>query len=169
MALAPSKDLIQLGLRKISPLLNYSKVVTLNREEASYLTGISYFKKEKIFKVLDKHVDGLVVMTDGSKGAYVSDGRTLFECGIFEEKKIVDRTGAGDAFGSGFVAGLIETANNKQPTTYNKKQVEYALRRAEANATAVIGKVGAAEGVLTKNNFLSDKRWKHFPLKTAKL
>ena len=48
---------------------------------------------------------GIVAVTSGPDGATVSDGNYIYHAGTFRETKLVDRTGVGDAFGSGFVAG----------------------------------------------------------------
>jgi ribokinase len=50
---------------------------------------------------------------------------------------VVDRTGAGDAFGSGFVAWYALG-----------KSLEEAITFASANATSVVTKVGATAGIL---------------------
>ncbi|MFA5084140.1 MAG: carbohydrate kinase family protein, partial [Candidatus Paceibacterota bacterium] len=94
----------ELKILKAQPelLSNYDVFIT-NQEEASYLTDISYQREKEVFKKLDRWVSGIVVMTRGPKGLIVSNGETLWQTGIYKEKKIVDRTGAGDAFGSGFV------------------------------------------------------------------
>ncbi|PJC47921.1 MAG: hypothetical protein CO034_00800, partial [Parcubacteria group bacterium CG_4_9_14_0_2_um_filter_35_11] len=78
----------------------------------------------------------------------VSDGKWLYRVGILKLKKIVDRTGAGDAFGSGFVAGLIRATGNKQPAT--SKNIEFAIQLASANATSCLQKMGAKNGLLKK-------------------
>ena len=66
---------------------------------------------------------------------------------------MVDRTGAGDAFGSGFVAGLIQAS-----------RIEYAIRLGSANATSVVEYVGAKKGIVTKNDFEKSSRWKNFKI-----
>jgi len=53
------------------------------------------------------------------------------------EPLYVDRTGAGDAFGSGFVSALIKGAS-----------LDEALQLGSANATGVLGEWGANEGLL---------------------
>jgi len=159
IALAPSKNLIELGFEKIKPLINMSRVIMLNREEASYLTNVSYLDKEQIFSKLDKEVDGIVVMTDGSKGSYVSDGQTILSAKNYKEKEVVDRTGAGDAFGSGFVAGLIIRKD------FSRESIAYAVKLANANATSVIERVGSAVSAVTKKEFETDPRWKNLEIK----
>ena len=53
---------------------------------------------------------------------------------------MVDRTGAGDAFGSGFLSAWARGEGLAQAVTY-----------ASANATAVVGKIGAKTGILYHN------------------
>ena len=85
-------------LRENPSWLNYYDVFILNQEEASFLTEIPYKKESEIFKKLDKLVNGIVVMTKGPEGVTVSDGKNLYATGTYKEKRVVDRTGAGDAF-----------------------------------------------------------------------
>ncbi len=184
----PSKKYISLGINKLEPFLRKCKVVLLNREEGSYLTGIDYNKEKEIFERLDEIVDGIVVMTDGPRGAIVSDGSHIYRAGGFREKKIADRTGAGDAFGSGFAAGLARTLD-KCDALYKKRglkfftspviagkngqktitcdlesAVSYAIKLGSANATSVIENVGAETSILTKKEFESGNRWKKLPI-----
>lgn len=148
----PSAEYIKLGVKKLAPILKNLDAVIVNREEASYLTGFDYAREKAIFSKFDELVSGIAVMTDGRRGASVSDGKYIYRAGIFPEKSVVDRTGAGDAFGSGFVAGLIQ-----------KNDILYALRLASANATSVVEKVGAQAGILTKSDF-KKKRWQYLDL-----
>lgn len=157
IALAPSKDFIAYGLKRCASMLKATRVITLNREEASYFTGVPYTDKKGIFKKLDAAIDGIVVMTDGKKGATVSNGKIIWDIVPFKEKKIVDQTGAGDAFGSGFVAGLMEKEDKNHRIT--DEMIDYAIRRAMANAISVIEHRGATEGVLTLSSFKKNKRW----------
>ncbi len=150
IAINPGKAQLKLGLKKLKPILNRVDVFILNREEAARLTKLPYEKEEKIFEVLDHEIKGILVITDGRRGSKISDGKVRLKAGIFKERKLVDRTGAGDSFGSGFVAGLIQ-----RPGDYH-----YALRLASANATSNIESLGAKSGILTQRQFLKDKRWK---------
>ncbi len=83
IAFNPSKYFLEMGIKKLKPLLAKSKVVTLNREEAAYLTGIDYKKEKEIFRKLDRLVDGIAVMTEGNKGVLVSDGKNIYSAGIW--------------------------------------------------------------------------------------
>ena len=154
VAYNPSKSEIKTGLAGLGDVLKEIDVLLVNREEGAYLTGIDYKKEDKIFKKLDDYVNGIVVLTDGNKGALISDGKSIFESGIFKNQNVVDRTGAGDAYGAGFIAGLIE-----------KNDIQYAIRLASANAAGVVEKMGAKDGILTKDEFTNDKRWQDFKVK----
>lgn len=171
IAMNPSKFYIEMGPKQLKPILSRLDAVILNREEASLLTGVPYEQEGKIFRRLDELVDGIAIMTDGSKGVSVSDGEVIYKAGIFKEKKIVDRTGAGDAFGSAFVVGLAEyERKNKLPNkTFPPQAIEYAIRLASANATSVVEYVGAQEGILTKKSFEAGKRWKKIKIESKKI
>ena len=102
---------------------------------------------------------GWIVMTRGPKGVFASNGKTLWKAGIFPEKKVVDRTGAGDAFGAGFAVGLIRS----------KGDVLYALRLGSANATSKVEHQGAKGGLLTRDEFENDSRWNDLPIEIKEL
>lgn len=168
----PGKTQLTMPLNKLKPLLNLIDVFILNREEGSYLTKIPYRDEDRIFQKLDSWVRGLVVMTDGPGGVTVSDGNTRWHAGILKEKRVVDRTGAGDAFGSGFVAALIERSARKN-TNQKANQREYAhampyaIQVGSANATSVIEKIGAQAGILQKRD--SIYKWGRLHIKEQKL
>ncbi len=143
--------------------------LVLNDEEASLLTGVSWRNKAAVFKKLDKLMPGILAVTEGRKGVTVSDGRFVYKAGIFREKKLVDRTGAGDAFGSGFVAGLMRHGINLRNISKVKPaDICYAMRLASANATSTIEKIGATEGVLTKREFASP-RWRNLRITVKRI
>lgn len=161
IAINPSKKIIQKGLPELKNILGKSRVVILNREEASYLTGIDYKDSGKIFSDLDRAVKGIIVMTDGANGLEISDGFKIYKAGVFSEKEVVDRTGAGDAFGSGFVAGLMRRREKCEKGRCEPLNMKYAIRLGSANATSVIEKIGAKPGILTSEDFKNNKRWEN--------
>jgi len=141
LAVNPGKTQLEAGLEDLRASLNKIDIFILNQEEAANLTGLDYQAEKEIFRQLDKWVEGIVVMTKGPEGVMVSDGKTLYSAGI-PKSGLADRTGAGDAFGSAFVAAWIA-----------KQDIEYAIQLATANATACIQKVGAIEGCLKKGEW----------------
>lgn len=148
IALNPSRHYIKSNAKDLKVMIGESDVVIANREEVAEITDITYHDEKKLFKKFDAMVSGIAIMTDGARGALASDGHTVYRCGTFKEKEVAGRTGAGDAFGSGFVAGFIRS-----------NDICYALRLAAANSTSVIEHIDAQEGILTRKNFDS-KRWK---------
>lgn len=156
IAVDPSASLIKLGLKKLKPLLKHIDVFKCNQEEASYLTGIPFQKEKEIFRKFDELIPGIAVMTKGPEGLSASDGKFIYQAGTYKEKRVADRTGAGDAFGSGFLAGLIRNGN-----------LEYAISLGTANATSKVEHIGAKAGLLTKAEF--KKRFKPLKIKKIKL
>ncbi len=125
------------GLAALGPLLRGVSVLSLNREEAATLTGRQVKDTEGMLRDLHAFVPG-VVFTDGAAGAWWSDGERL----LFAKPsgvKAVNRTGAGDAFGSGFLAGFVCWGDPAK-----------ALQLATVNAESVIQKIGAKAGILTR-------------------
>ncbi len=152
----------------LSSLKDISFLV-MNDEEASLVTGIPWKKEKEVFRKLDGLMPGILAVTEGPSGATISDGRFVYKVGIFKEKKLVDRTGSGDAFGSGFVSGLLRRGITlKNISKAKPEDICYAARLATANATSVVEKVGATEGTLTKREFQS-RRWSKLPISVRKI
>ena len=126
------------GLERLEPLLSHFHIVAMNQEEASALTGIDFEKEDEIFKKMDDLIGGVFIMTRGGKGSVVSDGTHVYEAGIPTEKA-VERTGAGDAFNSAFVAEYSRS-----------EDITRAIQLATANASSVVMHYGAKEGILHK-------------------
>ncbi|NOZ81473.1 MAG: carbohydrate kinase family protein [DPANN group archaeon] len=136
----PSQYLVCLGKKKIQPLLDASHILVLNREEAQTLLDGEGFKTERpiehLLRKLQETVP-LVVITDGPGGAWATDGHHLYHA-VAHRFKIVESTGAGDAFASTFLAGIIK-----------KGDLEHALRLAVTNAESVLEHHGAKNKLLS--------------------
>lgn len=129
---------IILGIKKLKPLLKKIDILLLNQEEASLLTKIPFQKEKKVFEKLEKLIPGIAIMTKGKKGAVVSDGTYLWQAKSLPVQ-VTEKTGAGDAFGAGFLANFIKT-----------ESMEQALQFGIANAVACMQKIGAKQGLLKK-------------------
>lgn len=140
VALNPGKSQLKLG-KKLKTVLEKIDVLILNQEEVSYLTGIPFAEKKENFEKLDGWTKGFVIMTNGPEGFVACDNQHTWSGGILKEPKFVDRTGAGDAFGSGVVAGIIKGMS-----------LDDALQLASANATGALGEWGANHGLLSQND-----------------
>ena len=134
-------------LKKHPKWLEKFEIFICNQEEAACFTDIPYNKEKKIFKKLDDLVKGIVVMTKGKNGVSVSNGKTLWKAGIFnKKKKIMDATGAGDAFASGFISVFIKQKE------INEKVIKEAIRVGSANACSVVEYIGTKPGILYKKD-----------------
>lgn len=89
------------------------------------------------FKEMLSRGPRIVAITDGAHGVYVATGNTIYFHPSLPSE-IVSTLGAGDAFGSAFVAHIAHGAS-----------VADALRAGIINACSVISKVGAKNGLLT--------------------
>jgi len=129
------------GLEKLKPLLKHCSVFSINHEEAAQLTGIDYKNETEIFKFMDQLIDGIFVMTKGPDGVVVSDGKNVYSAGI-PDSPVVERTGAGDAFCSGFVVEYIRSGD-----------IAKAIQFGTANASSVVTEYGAKAGILKKDDW----------------
>ncbi len=142
VALNPSSYLVNMGIRKISKVMNNCDLLILNKEEARVLSG----KKEirQVLKVLAQHVNSAVIVTDGKNGAYCYDGEFIYGAKPRKNIKIVETTGAGDAFGAGFTAGQVMGKSLKESFLMGFIQAE-----------AVIQEYGSKNNLLSRKKLLS--------------
>ncbi|PIR44530.1 MAG: hypothetical protein COV10_04140, partial [Candidatus Vogelbacteria bacterium CG10_big_fil_rev_8_21_14_0_10_51_16] len=126
--------------KRLSRLYQRAEVVACNVEEAQKILKTD---ERDLAKLLDSmHTLGpkIVLITDGPKGAYASDvAQAWFMPPYPDPAPPVDRTGAGDAFASTFVAALALG-----------EPLQTALAWAPINSMSVVQKVGAQEGLLTR-------------------
>jgi len=142
VALNPGNTQFELPKKNWETVLKSIDVLILNQEEAAMLTGAKFENESGIFKKLSEMSKSIIVMTKGPAGLVVSDGKFKYSAGILKEKVMVDRTGAGDAFGSGFLSGFIRKSGD----------IPYAIQFGSANATGCIEKFGAKNGILKKGD-----------------
>ncbi|MFA4818891.1 MAG: carbohydrate kinase family protein [Patescibacteria group bacterium] len=132
-----SKQLQQ--FESLKKLLPYVTILNVNKEEAGLI-----IKRRKsaasdvsvLLKGLKSFGPEMVIITDGANGAYCFDGSHILYHAALKVKP-VNTTGAGDAFGSGFLAGLIHTG-----------EVKKALHWGMLNSSSVITLPGAQKGLL---------------------
>jgi len=96
----------QIKNKNLTPLLRITDVLILNKEEAGMLLNKEGSKEKDLLKGLYNLMEGIVVITDKDKLITCYDGKEKYFLKP-HNIKVVERTGAGDAFASGFVAGRI--------------------------------------------------------------
>src|SRR3990167_8486181 len=107
---------------------NFPNILQLNRKEASDFFGVN-FVDEEIWKAehCSTSPETILIITDGSHGGRIcSRGICSWYKGI--KTKMVDSTGAGDAFGSGFVIGLMKGKSIEESIELGKKQAANVVR-----------------------------------------
>lgn len=124
------------GWNALAPLIARTMVFDVNREEATLLTGKHPDALVDMLRALNAP-SRITLITDGSRGAHATDGTTTWHIAS-RDVPATNTTGAGDAFGSGFVTGLIRGMD-----------IPTALRLAMANAEGVITHMGAKTGILS--------------------
>jgi len=92
------------GLSELKPMIKKCLVFFPNEHEIRILTGKNYIEGSQI---LLKEGVKIVAVKLGSRGCYVTDGKEQHMIEPFKVK-VVDSTGAGDAFCAGFIYGLIK-------------------------------------------------------------
>ena len=132
-AFNPSAYLAQQGLRSLRKIIDGCTVLVLNKEESQFLTG--KIDQKEIIKLLQEY-SRIVVITDGANGAVAYNGEKFYSI-LPNRIKVVETTGAGDAFASGVVAGLMQN-----------KTLDFALQMGMAQAESVIGHIGAKNKLL---------------------
>lgn len=119
---------------KLKALLDSVDILCVNKEEMQKLV------EGETLEELVAHALNYVsvaIVSDGPNGVVASDGKTVVKAGMYEDVKVIDRTGAGDAFASGFLSQWAQ----------GKSLVE-SIVFASANSTSVVQYVGAKEGIL---------------------
>lgn len=124
-------------VQECANLLDYVTLFAVNKEEAKLFVDGKDAKS--LARALAQSVD-YVLVSDGPRGSVATDGQKLVRAGMYEDVPVIDRTGAGDAFTSGFVARIA-----------TGKDIEDAITFASANSTSVVQKIGANTGALRSN------------------
>jgi sugar/nucleoside kinase (ribokinase family) len=125
-------------------------ILSVNKEEMQQLI------KEDDTKLLMQKATKLVplvIVTDGPKGSIACDGQHMYRAGMYRDVKVIDRTGAGDAFSSGFVAKIAQG-----------QTIEQAMTFASANSTSVVSQLGAKAGILRPHSELDQMKIRQSPL-----
>ncbi len=137
----PGKDELKQP-EKLRTLLEDVDVLLVNRDEMKQIV------EGEDLEELVRHGLNLVstaIVTDGPDGVMASDGITIVRAGMYEDVKVIDRTGAGDAFGSGFLSQYAQGKSLKDSIIF-----------ASANSTSVVTKIGAKTAILHKGVVLHD-------------
>lgn len=127
---------------KLRGLLEDVEVLCLNKEEMQTLV-----EGDDIEELVRHGLNycSVVIVSDGPRGVCASDGKTMVRAGMYEDVPVIDRTGAGDAFASGFLSQWLLGKSLRESIVF-----------ASANSTSVVSQVGAKTGILQPGAILHD-------------
>lgn len=146
IAFNPGSRQLRAGKDIVHEVLRNTHMLFLNKEETEYLLHETEMPQHEEAYVKELMMDvkklgpEIVIVTDGKKGSYAMDGSGKFYVHGIHEGEVVERTGAGDAYTSGFIAAI-----------HSGLSIPKAMDWGAWNATAVVSKIGAQAGLLTKS------------------
>jgi len=119
-------DFTQHGLQVLKSILQHVDIIKPSLDDAMRIFGEGHTEREYIHMFQNLGCR-LVIMTLGAKGLIASDGQSEYVFPSFA-RKVIDSTGAGDAFWSGLYAGFLL---NKDLSTSIKLGLECSARSLE--------------------------------------
>lgn len=142
----PGTYQLRLGLEALKNLLAHTEVFIANLGEFQQLLDLkeeklNYSEDLKIRLIMEEMANNgpkTVVLTNGLDGAYLLNNEHFYHISAWPNRQLVDQTGAGDAFASGFVSATIL-----------QKSIEQALQWGIANSGSVVENIGAQAGLLS--------------------
>lgn len=139
LAFNPGTHQLRAKSSVLARLLKTTEVLLVNREEAATLLKRSpSVQPRALLRGLQLLGAKTVVITDGPAGSYALQGGEAWFMPPYP-LPAVERTGAGDAYSTGFLAALSYGAG-----------IAEALRWGTANAGSVVQQIGPQAGLLTR-------------------
>lgn len=145
LAFQPGTFQIKAGKDRLAALYAASEFVACNKQEAERILEIGETDMHILLEKIRALGPKIVLITDGTNGAFISDGTESFRVPMYPDpKRPVDRTGAGDATTSTVVVALMLG-----------KTLGEALAWGPVNASSVVQQIGAQKGLLTRETLES--------------
>ncbi len=154
----PGTFQMKFGTEELKDIYARTEVFFCNVEESQKILGTDTKDIKTLLQGIRNLGPKIVVITDGPNGAYVSyDDKALYMPLYPDTKPPYERTGAGDAFASTFVAAIALG-----------KSVEEAMSWAPINSMSVVQSVGAQKGLLDQRSiqFFLDKAKEDYKVKS---
>ena len=142
------------GFKAIGKFLKRTTVLSVNQDEALELVvtnpryksqDLNFLNKTRnLLSIIKGYGPEVVLVTRGKHGADAYDGKQFYHHDVIRERRRMDTTGVGDAFGSTFTAGLKLFDGD----------IKRSLYIASKNTASVISEQGAQNGLLTKRSVM---------------
>ena len=140
LAFQPATFQIQAGIERLARVYARTNIFICNKEEYQHILATTEEDPKKLMELMRTHGPKIVFLTDGPNGAYALSDDGAWKIGLYPDlRPAYERTGAGDAFASTVTAALLLG-----------KPVQEALRWGPINSMSVVQKIGAQEGLLSR-------------------
>jgi sugar/nucleoside kinase (ribokinase family) len=115
-------------LRRLCPFFD---VVKASIEDLEYILGTGPSDYEDAAEMLLRWGAGIVVVTLGGEGAFVSTGekRVRFPAYLENPQDVLDQTGAGDCFAAGFLSEFLVTQDPLEATLQGNVVTSFVIER----------------------------------------
>jgi len=145
LAFNPGATQLDKGLSSFSYLLSNTEVLIMNKEEGERISNIKYQLSniKELLLELKKLGPKIVVVTDGENGSHAINevGEIFYQEAV--KVRVMSRTGAGDAYSSGFLGALMAGKTLKEAMLWGTK-----------NAASVIRLIGAQAGLMKREEIM---------------
>lgn len=146
LAVNPGQKNMKDDLACVLEAVRAADILFLNKDEAIEL--VSRFSDDStdlndeafLLRALFKQGAKKIALTDGMRGAWGYDGTEIFHAVSKNPERGIDTTGAGDAFGSAFLAAEL-----------SGKSLAEALQWGMVNGASVVRHYGAIEGLVRRD------------------
>ena len=142
LAMNPGSFQLKNALDTTMEAIKKTDILIVNLEEAERITNDTLESEKSVSSLIHQILElgtKEVVITDGSNGAWVGTEEEIYQIGTFPVK-VVAKTGAGDAFSSGYLSAR-----------FYGNDIPESLRWGIANSSSVIEQYGSQKGLLNKN------------------
>ncbi len=148
----PGHIQLKSGIKKLGKYFKLTEILVVNKDEAIELAMSDPSFKLKplqfineignLLRIIKSFGPKIAVITNGKNGAHAFDGRQVIYQPIIKVKTGLNSTGAGDAFGSSFVAGL----------ELYQYDIKKALGLSAKNSSQVVAHIGAQTGLIYRKD-----------------
>ncbi len=148
LVFSPGTFQLKADVKRFPRILEKCELFIVNLEEAKKVLDIELSEQVDINVLISKlHLLGPanIVITDGAEGSYSSDCKNILKLGVFPVK-VVEKTGAGDAYTSAVINALSEGI-----------PLSEAMVWGAINAASVVQNIGPQKGLLTREELLRNR------------
>lgn len=139
LAFNPGTPQLNSGIDSIRNILSITDILFVNREEGEILASTKEKNIENLILKIRQLGPKIIVITDGENGSYVMNDKNEFFSQPIVPTSIVEKTGAGDAYASGFLAASLLNL-----------PIQTAMKWGTLNASGTMKALGAQNGLLSK-------------------